>query len=82
MHLGLKCKKVDFLTYYFQGSVSEPGDGTAIGSAVVATFMGCGSGGVTTLFVWKFFPGGGGDWSLEKTINGCLAGIMKYSVHT
>ena len=54
--------------------MSESGDGVAIGSAVVATLMACGAGGVTVLLTWKFIPGGGGEWSLSKTINGCLAG--------
>ena len=36
--------------------------------------MGCGSGGITVLFVWKFHPAGG-KWSLSKIINGCLAGM-------
>ena len=37
--------------------------------------MGCGSGGITVLFVWKFHPTGG-KWSLSKIINGCLAGMV------
>lgn len=57
-----------------QASVSEAGDGDAIGIAVVATLMACGAGGVTVMMIWKFIPGGGGAWSLSKTINGCLAG--------
>ena len=57
-----------------KASVSELGDGTAIGLAVVATLMACAAGGVTVLVMWKFIPGTGGDWSLCKMINGCLAG--------
>ena len=37
--------------------------------------MGCGSGGITVLFLWKFNPAGG-KWSLSKIINGCLAGMV------
>ena len=54
--------------------MSEPGDGSAIGTAVVATLMACGSGGVTVLLMWKFIPVGKGEWNISKMINGCLAG--------
>ena len=54
--------------------MSESGDGNAIASAAVATLMACGAGGVTVLMMWKFIPGGAGEWSLTKTINGCIAG--------
>ena len=64
-----------------KASVSELGDGSAIGLAVVATLMACAAGGVTVLVMWKFITGRylqdiyqGGDWSLCKMINGCLAG--------
>ena len=55
--------------------MSESGDANAIGSAVVATLMSCGTGGITVLILWKLLPGGAGEWSLGKMVNGCLAGI-------
>ena len=58
--------------------MSESGDGDAIASAVVATLLACGAGGVTVMMMWKFIPGVGGEWSLTKTINGCIAG-KKYN---
>ena len=57
-------------------SVSEPGDNLILGSAVTSTLIAAGSGGVTVLVTWKFMPGGDGVWSLAKTINGMLAGMI------
>ena len=57
-----------------KASISEAGDGNAIGSAVVSTLLSCGAGGVTVLVAWKFMPCGDGSWSLAKSVNGMLAG--------
>ena len=40
----------------------------------MATLMSCGTGGVTVLMLWKILPGGDGEWSIGKMVNGCLAG--------
>ena len=58
-------------------SISKPGDGEAVGNAVVATLIACGTGGLVVLFTWKFLaPQSGRVWSLAKFINGCLAGMV------
>ena len=66
---------ISVFSIFDQASVSESGDANAIGSAVVATLMSCGTGGITVLILWKLLPGGAGEWSLGKMVNGCLAGI-------
>ena len=55
-----------------QGSVSRPGDGDAIGRAILATMVACGSSGMVVLLTNKFFVGG--TWSLPAIINGCITG--------
>lgn len=55
-----------------QGSVSRPGDGDAIGRAILATMVACGSSGMVVLLTNKFFVGG--TWSLPAIINGCVTG--------
>ena len=55
-----------------QGGISQPGDGDAVSSAILSTFVACVTGGTTVLFVNKFF--GSKTWSLAKIVNGCLAG--------
>ena len=57
-------------------SVTEPGDDIVLGSAVTSTLVAAGGGGITTLVLRKFMPGGDGVWSLAKTINGMLAGKL------
>ena len=56
-----------------QASISQPGDGEALGRAIQATLVACGTGGSTVLFLFKFIKGG--SWSLPQIINGCLAGL-------
>lgn len=46
-----------------------------MGTAIVATVVGCASSGLVVLIVWKFYHKGG-VWSLTKIINGCLAGMV------
>eukprot|EP00095_Tigriopus_kingsejongensis_P012176 maker-scaffold2514_size14919-snap-gene-0.4 protein:Tk12176 transcript:maker-scaffold2514_size14919-snap-gene-0.4-mRNA-1 annotation:"predicted protein" len=57
-----------------QGSISQKGDGEAVGHAVMSTLVSCGTGGAMVLLLYKFF--GGGTWSLAKIINGCLSGMV------
>ena len=56
-----------------QASISKPGDGEAIGRAILATLVACGTGGSTVLLLYKLVIGG--SWSLSQIINGCLAGM-------
>ena len=58
-----------------QGSVSRPGDGDAIGRAILATMVACGSSGMVVLLINKFFVGG--TWSLPAIINGCITGTWR-----
>ena len=60
--------------------MSEAGDGNALGSAVVATLLACGAGGVTVMMLWKFMPFGDGCWSLAKSVNGMLAGKKLFCI--
>ena len=57
-----------------QASISQPGDGEAVGRAILATLVACGTGGSTVLILYKFVIGG--SWSLSQIINGCLAGLF------
>ena len=57
-----------------QASISQPGDGEAVGRAIQATLVACGTGGSTVLLLYKFVVGG--TWSLSQIINGCLAGMV------
>ena len=58
-----------------QASISQPGDGEAVGRAIQATLVACGTGGSTVLLLYKFVVGG--TWSLSQIINGCLAGKVE-----
>ena len=51
----------------------QPGDGKVLGSAVLTTFLSSGSGGISTLLLWKVFSGDK-MWSLSRTVNGIIAG--------
>ena len=62
-----------------QASISKPGDGEAIGRAVQATFISCGTGGATVLFLFKLVVNG--TWSLTQIINGCLAGMVGFEFY-
>ena len=62
----------NFKSYLFK---QNSGDGEAVGTAVVATLIACGTGGLVVLFIWKLLPQGR-VWSLAKFINGCLAGMV------
>ena len=55
-----------------QGSISRPGDGDAVGRAILATMVACGSSGMVVLLANKFFVGG--TWSLPAIVNGCITG--------
>ena len=64
---------------YFQGSISHPGDGVAIATAIVNTALGTSAAGLCTLIFNKMavVPGTGGNYSFLITMNGSLTG--KYS---
>ena len=55
-----------------QGSISRPGDGDAVGRAILATMVACGSSGMVVLLTNKFLVGG--TWSLPAIVNGCITG--------
>ena len=56
-----------------QGAISNEGDGPAFALAVVNTQMACSAGGITVLMILKLFTG---KYSLQKAINGALAGMV------
>merc|ERR1719384_1464492 len=57
-----------------QGSISRPGDGDAVGRAILATMVACGSSGMVVLLTNKFLVGG--TWSLPAIVNGCITGMV------
>lgn len=59
-----------------QTSISQPGDGAIVGTAIISTLVACGTSGIVVLLIWKVHPSGDGKWSLGKIINGCLAGMV------
>lgn len=61
-------------TFCTQGTISSVGDGERLGRSVMASLVACGSGGITVLFLNKFF--GTKTWSLAKIVNGCLSGMV------
>ena len=63
---------------HFQGSISNPGDGEAIATAIVNTALGTSAAGICTLIFNKtgIVPGTGGNYSFLITMNGSLTGNM------
>ncbi len=61
---------------FFQGSISNPGDGIAIARAVVNTALGTSAAGLCTLIFNKtgIVPGSGQYYSFLVTMNGSLTG--------
>lgn len=59
-----------------QGSISHPGDGIAIATAIVNTALGTSAAGLSTLIFNKtgIIPGTGGYYSFLMTMNGSLTG--------
>ena len=71
-----------------QGSISNPGDGARVTSAMVNTALGTSAAGISTLVFSKMFSclrprdGGGaaeGKYSFLTTMNGSLAGMKTES---
>ena len=62
--------------YVIKGTISKEGDGEVIGAAAFSTLLGCATGGITVLSIWKIHPLGEGKWSLSRMLNGCIAGMV------
>lgn len=61
-----------------QGSISNPGDGAAVATAIKNTVMSATSGAFTTMFMNKLPWFGDRKWSFATTLNGALAGMVRY----
>ncbi|KAL5006721.1 hypothetical protein ScPMuIL_015527 [Solemya velum] len=59
-----------------QGSISSPGDGTAVSISVVNTVIAGSSGAFLTMILNKLKWIGDGKWSFLTTLNGCLTGMV------
>ncbi|XP_011442564.3 putative ammonium transporter 1 [Magallana gigas] len=59
-----------------QGSISNPGDGAAVATAIKNTVMSATSGAFTTMFMNKLPWFGDRKWSFATTLNGALAGMV------
>jgi ammonia channel protein AmtB len=68
------CTVIFFLchVFFFQTSISKPGDADIVGLAVINTIIGGSAGGIVVLFFNKFVLGQ--KWSYLMTLNGALTG--------
>ena len=76
MGLILFCHRVMYAQFSNQGSISQPGDGIAVATAVVNTAFGTAAAGLSTLMFSKtgIVPGTGKNYSFLITMNGSLTG--------
>ena len=65
-----------FRLLYFKGSITNPGDGLAVATAIVNTALGTSAAGLSTLMFSKtgIVPGTGRNYSFLITMNGSLTG--------
>lgn len=57
-------------------SIIAEGDGTIVMKAGFNTFLSGMSGGISALFLDRFLPVGGGQWSYVNLANGALIGMV------
>lgn len=60
-----------------QLTISQPGDGFVVVNSTFNTFLACGAGGITSVFLTRFSSHWNYRWSYGNLVNGALAGMVK-----